>query len=94
MPLYRRLPKRGFNNARFRQEYNIINVDKLNGFAEGEVVDQDLLIRKSVISKRRKGLKILGNGELKVRLTVEAAGFSRSAREKIEKLNGECKVVG
>ena len=93
MPLYRRMPKRGFNNKRFRTEYNIVNVESLNAFAEGETVNQDALLKKRILAKQMKGLKILGNGELKVRLTIEANGFSESAREKIEKLNGICKVI-
>jgi len=93
MPLYRRIPKRGFNNKRFRTDYNIVNVEKLNGFAEGDVVDQESLIKSGVLSKRKAGLRILGSGELNVKLTVEADGFSKSAREKIENLSGECKVI-
>ena len=93
MPLYRRLPKRGFNNKRFRADYNIINVEKLNGFAEGDVINQELLVKNGILSKSRDGLRVLGSGELKVRLTIEANGFTGSAREKIEKLNGICKVV-
>ena len=93
MPLYRRLPKRGFNNKRFRTDHNIINVGSLNGFDDGKTVNQDLLIESGLLSKRKGGLRILGNGELKVKLTVEANAFTRSAREKIEKLNGACKLV-
>ena len=93
MPLYRRLPKRGFNNTRFRTTCSIINVGQLNGFAEGDVVNQSLLAEKGVIPARAEGLKVLGSGDLKVRLTVEAKSFSKSAREKIEQLNGVCKVV-
>ena len=93
MPLYRRLPKRGFNNKRFRTDYNIINVGNLNRFAEENIVNQDLLIKSGLLSKRKNGLRILGNGELKVKITVEANGFTRSAREKIEELNGACKLV-
>jgi large subunit ribosomal protein L15 len=94
MPLYRRMPKRGFNNKRFRTEYNIVNVEKLNAFTEGETVNQDALLKKRILAKQLKGLRILGDGELKVRLVVEANGFTGSAREKIEKLNGICKVIG
>jgi large subunit ribosomal protein L15 len=93
MPLYRRLPKRGFNNKRFRTEHNIVNVGSLNGFTEEDMVNQDLLIKNGLLSKRKGGLRILGNGELRVKLTVEANGFTKSAREKIEKLNGVCKLV-
>jgi len=93
MPLYRRMPKRGFNNKRFRTEYNIVNVENLNAFADGETVNQEALLKKRILAKQLKKLKILGSGELKVRLTIEANGFSESAREKIEKLNGVCKVV-
>ena len=87
------MPKRGFNNKRFRTEYNIVNVESLNAFADGETVNQEALLKKRILAKQMKGLKILGNGELKIKLTVEAESFSQSAREKIEKLNGICKVI-
>jgi len=87
------MPKRGFNNKRFRTDYNIVNVEKFNGFSEGDVVNQEFLIKNGVLSKRKAGLRILGNGELNVKLTIEADGFSKTAREKIEKLSGECKVI-
>mgnify|MGYP005837196163 CR=1 FL=1 len=93
MPLYRRMPKRGFNNKRFRTEYNIVNLESLNKFSEGETVNQDALLKKRILAKKMKRLKVLGKGELKVKLTVEADAFSASAREKIEKANGICKVI-
>ncbi len=93
MPLYRRLPKRGFSNTRFRTDYSIINVGSLNRFAEGDTINQDFLINSGLLSKRKAGLRILGNGELRVKLTVEANGFTESAREKIEKLEGACKLL-
>ena len=91
-PLYRRLPKFGFtNNA--HKEYAIVNVSSLNGFKEGTVVTPALLIEKGLVKKEFDGVKILGNGELKVKLTVQAAKFSKSAVEAIEKLGGKAEVI-
>jgi len=91
-PLYRRLPKFGFtNNA--HKEYAIVNVSSLNAFAEGSVVTPALLIEKGLVKKEFDGVKILGNGELKVKLTVQAAKFSKSAVEAIEKLGGKAEVI-
>lgn len=90
MPLTRRIPKRGFNNH-FRKEYVIVNLDVLNdNFAEGAVVDKETLIENGLVKtvKNDAGLKVLGNGELTVKLTVKAAKFSGSAKEAIEKVGG------
>jgi large subunit ribosomal protein L15 len=87
------MPKRGFNNKRFRVDYNIVNVEQLNGFSGEDVVNQETLLKAGVLSRPRAGLRILGTGELKVKLTVEANGFTKSAREKIESLDGTCKVL-
>lgn len=87
--LMRRLPKRGFNNV-FKKAYTTINVDALNGFEDGTVVDYDLLLETGVVAKREAyGLKVLGNGELTKKLTVKAAKFTASAKEKIEKAGGK-----
>jgi ribosomal protein L18E len=88
MPLIRRLPKRGFNNAAFHKNYAIVNLDDLNGFKEGTVVNEQLLRESHLIRGRVVGLKILGGGELKHGLTIEADKVSVSAREKIEKAGG------
>jgi large subunit ribosomal protein L15 len=88
MPLIRRLPKRGFNNAAFKKHYALINLDDLNGFKAGTVVNEEMLRESKHIRGNVVGLKILGRGELKHSLTVEADRFSESAREKIEKAGG------
>jgi large subunit ribosomal protein L15 len=91
-PLYRRLPKRGFKNPN-RVEYAIINVEALNRFEEGTVVTPELLLEQGVISNLKDGLKVLGDGELKVKLTVKAHKFSRSAQEKIAAAGGATEVI-
>jgi large subunit ribosomal protein L15 len=91
-PLYRRLPKRGFTNPN-RKVYAVINLDRLNQFAEGTVVTPELLLEAGVIKNVRDGVKILGNGELNVKLTVQAQKFSQSAVEKIEALGGKTEVI-
>lgn len=90
MPLYRRLPKRGFNNKRFADHYIVINVGALEGFADGTTVDSVLLADTGLLSvpKVNDGIKVLGNGELTKKLTVKAKSFSASAKEKIEKAGG------
>lgn len=94
MPLYRRLPSRGFNNARFGKVYSTVNVDKLNIFEANSVVDAAALIEKGILSKIEKdGIKILGNGELKVSLTVKANKFTATAVEKIKALGGSPEEV-
>ncbi|CEH30942.1 50S ribosomal protein L15 [Aneurinibacillus migulanus] len=91
-PLYRRLPKRGFTNPN-RKVYAVINLDRLNQFEEGTVVTPELLLEVGVIKNARDGVKILGNGELNVKLTVQAQKFSQSAVEKIEALGGKTEVI-
>jgi large subunit ribosomal protein L15 len=93
MPLHRRLPKRGFNNARFTIRYIPVNLDALNQFEEGATVDETVLRDKGVANGRADGIKILGRGELTRKLTVVAHAFSDSARQKIEALGGACQVV-
>ena len=89
MPLMRRLPKRGFNNLRFRTEYAILNVQDLDEhFAEGEEVNLDAAKEKGITKKRETLLKILGKGEIQKSLTVKAHKLSATAREKIEKAGG------
>jgi len=91
-PLYRRLPKRGFNN-RFRTEYAIVNVDDLNAFAAGTEVTPELLLESGIVKNPKDGIKILGNGELTVQLTVKANKFSQSAVEKIQAAGGKTEVI-
>ena len=92
MPLARRIPKRGFNNI-FASKYATINVSDLNRFKDGTEVDTELLIASGLIKKTFDGVKILGNGELTSQLTVKAAKFSASAKEKIEKAGGKAEVM-
>ena len=92
-PIYRQHPKRGFNNARFATEYAIVNVEDLNRFVDGTVVDMDVLLAARVIRKPMDGLKVLGNGELTKKLTVKAAVFSATAKEKIEAAGGKVEEV-
>ena len=93
LPLYRKLPKRGFNNYRFGKQYTIVNVDDLNRFEEGAVIDADALLAAGVVSKVLDGIKVLGEGELTKKLTVKASVFSASAKEKIEAVGGTAEVV-
>ena len=88
MPLIRRLPKRGFNNAAFKKEYAVVNLDDLNQFEAGSTINEQLLRESKHIRGRVAGLKILGRGELKHGLTIEADRVSQSAKEKIEKAGG------
>ena len=88
MPLIRRLPKRGFNNAAFRNHYAIVNLDDLNEFKAGATVNEQLLRESNLVRGHFAGIKILGGGELKHGLTVEADKVSAAAREKIEKAGG------
>ena len=93
LPIYRKLPKRGFKNH-FAKEYAIVNLVTLNNFFEdGEVVDIEVLLNTGVIRKELSGLKVLGNGELTKKLTVKAAVFSQAAKEKIEAVGGTAEVV-
>ena len=92
MPLYRRLPKRGFNNI-FAKEYVTVNVEVLDKFAEGSVVTPEALKEAGIISKTLDGVKFLGRGEVTKNLTVQAAKFTASAKEKIEKAGGKAEVI-
>ena len=93
MPLYRRLPKRGFNNKLFATQYAEINVSDLNIFDDGTVVTQELLVEKGLVKKIYDGVKVLGDGELTKKLTVQAAKFTKSASEKIEAAGGKAEEV-
>jgi large subunit ribosomal protein L15 len=91
-PFFKRLPKRGFTN-RFRKEYACVNVSELNRYTEGTVVTTELLLKDRLIRKELSGLKVLGNGELTVKLTVKATKFTKSASEKIEAAGGSVEVI-
>ena len=93
LPLYRKLPKRGFKNDRFGKQYTIVNVDVLNRFEDGAVVDADALLAAGVVSKVLDGIKVLGEGEVSKKITVKAAVFSAAAKEKIEAVGGKTEVV-
>ncbi len=92
MPLARRIPKRGFNNI-FAKPLTAVNLAALNCFEDGAVVDAAALIEKGVISSCPNGLKVLSNGTLSHKITVKAAAFSQSAKEKIEQAGGKAEVV-
>ena len=92
LPLYRKLPKRGFNN-KFAVNYAIVNVAALNKFEDGAVVDMDALLAAKIVRKPLDGLKVLGNGELTKKLTVKATVFSATAKEKIEAVGGKTEEV-
>ena len=92
MPLQRRLPKRGFKNYPFKEEYQIVNIEFLNDFEEGAVVDAEALQAKGFISDAAKPVKILGDGELEIAVTVIADKFSESAKQKIEAAGGKVEV--
>ena len=93
LPLYRKLPKRGFNNYRFAKKYATINVQSLNKFNDGEVVDCAALISAGIIRNVYDGVKVLGEGEVAKKLTVKAAVFTAGAKEKIEAAGGKTEVV-
>ena len=92
IPLYRKHPKRGFNN-KFAKVYTVVNVEQLNVFEDGTVVDVEALMAKKIVRKVVDGVKILGNGELTRKLTVKATVFSASAKEKIEAAGGKIEVA-
>ena len=93
LPLFRRLPKRGFSNAMFKKEYATINVSDLEKFEEGAVVTPEILKEMGILKKQLAGVKVLGNGELTKKLTVKAHKFSNSAIEKIEAKGGKAEVI-
>lgn len=92
MPLFRRIPKRGFNNIN-RKEYAIVNVETLNKFEDGVEVTPVMLVESGVVKNEKDGIKILGNGELSKKLTVKAHKFSASAKAAIEAAGGQTEVI-
>lgn len=93
MPLYRRIPKRGFSNYPFKKEWTIVNIEDLNAFEEGTVITPELLKEAGMIKKFNDGVKILGDGQLEKKLTIKAHKFSQSAIEKIEAAGGKAEVI-
>ncbi len=93
LPLYRRLPKRGFTNALFKKEYAVINVSDFNIFDNGTVVTPALLKEKGIIKKQLSGIKVLGNGNLEKKITIQANKFSTSALEKIKDSGSKAEVI-
>ena len=93
LPLYRRLPKRGFSNAMFKKTYAVINVSDLNRFEDGAEVTPELLFEMGIIKKQLSGIKVLGNGTLAKKLTVWANKFSNEAKQKIEAQGGKAEVI-
>lgn len=93
LPLYRRLPKRGFSNAQFKVRYATINLSDLERFEDGAVVSPELLKEMGLVKKQLDGIKVLGNGNLTKKLTVKAHKFSSKAQSEIEKLGGKIEVI-
>lgn len=93
MPIYRRVPKRGFSNAIFKKEYTLISLDLLNNFEDGDVVTVETLFDKFLIKNVKDGIKVLGNGELTKKLTVKAHKVSKSAKAAIEAKGGSVELV-
>ncbi len=93
LPLFRRLSKKGFSNYIFKTVYATVNVGDLNRFEDGATVDTKLLKEAGLIKKELDGVKVLGNGELTKKLTVKAVAFSKTAKEKIEKIGGKTEVI-
>ena len=93
-PIYRRIPKRGFNNARFETKFATINLNDLERFFnDGDVVTPEVLKERGIIKKQLNGVKVLANGELTKKLTVKANAFTKSAQEKIETIGGKTEVI-
>lgn len=93
MPFYRRLPKKGFNRARFRTAYAVVNLKSLNVFPEGTRITPQLLKERGLLGSLRTPVKILGDGELTVRVDVAAHAFSQKAKEAIQGLGGACETI-
>ena len=93
LPLFRRLPKRGFSNANFKTRYAVINLSDLNRFENGAEITPEILKEMGLIKKTLDGIKVLGNGTLEKKLTVKAHKFSDVAKEQIEKLGGKAEVI-
>lgn len=94
MPLIRRLPKRGFSNARFKTQYAVINLSQLNAFEDGTVIDEAVLRERNLVRGKFDGIKILGNGDLTRKLTIHASKVSAAALEKIQKAGGSVNLTG
>jgi len=93
LPLYRRLPKRGFNNYEFATKYVVINVSELNVFEEGTIVNPAMLKEAGIIKKELNGVKVLGNGNLDKKITIQAHKFSKSAIDKINESGSKYEVI-
>ena len=91
-PLHRRLPKRGFT-SKFKKVYDVVNVERLSAFNKGDVVDRDALVAKGIVKNIKDGIKILGDGEIKISLTVKANKFTATARKKIETVGGKVEAI-
>ena len=94
MPIFRRMPKRGFSNARFTKHYTLVNVDALSAFADGDTVDLEAVLERGLSRKTGGLLKVLGQGEMERKLTIRAHKFSASARAKIEAAGGTVEELG
>jgi large subunit ribosomal protein L15 len=92
-PLFKRLPKRGFTNARFKKNFSIVNLESLNAFADGTVVTPELLLEHRIVRELLDGVKVLGSGDITVKVTVQAHSFSATAKEKIEAAGGTAEVI-
>ncbi len=92
MPLYRRVPKLKHFPIVNQKNFTVLNVSNLNALKDGSVVNLDLLVKEGILTKPKNPLKILGNGKLEVKLTVQAAAFTTSAKKKIEEVGGKCEV--
>ena len=93
LPLYRRIPKRGFSNHMFKTTYAVINLDELNVFEDNTVVTPALLKDAGIVKKELDGIKVLGNGKLEKKLTIQANKFSKSALEKIKEAGSKAEVI-
>ena len=93
LPLFRRLPKRGFSNAKFKTVYAVINLSDLNKFEDGAIVTPEILKEMGILKNQLDGVKVLGNGNLEKKLTVKAHRFSKTAIEAIEKMGGKAEVM-
>ena len=92
MPLYRRVPKLKHFPIVNQKNFTVLNVSRLNALKDGTIVNLDLLVKEGILTKPKNPLKILGNGKLEVKLTVQAAAFTKSAKEKIEEVGGKCEL--
>lgn len=93
LPLYRRIPKRGFSNAKFKTEYAVVNLEDLNVFEDGTVVTPALLSETGMVKQQLSGIKVLGNGNLEKKLTIKAHKFSKSALDKINESGSTAEVI-